>query len=698
MNQDQQKYPELRVGIAGCGNVAEHHARFLKLVSGVKLAGVADVSQESARRFAQKHGVACVSNSVEGLLDSTQIDVLHVTTPPQYHYAAARVALDRGVHVFLEKPMAFTAQEVTDLYQRATSRTRLCPDFINLFHPRMQQAIQKIESGALGRVVHVEAQMCLNLEDELRESEGLHWTYRLPGGLLRDYTSHILYLALYFTGSLKDMQMVRKASGRLPQGLVDHLTVQMDGQRCTASVLLSCLSKQSAYRVRIHCENGLAEVDFETQTALVNARSALPRRVTQGLGVFVNGAKESWQATANIVNYLRGKVVPYAGLRVLLPRFYQGIRTGGAMPISQELATDVALAEERLFSGAMPEVSGEGCYSPSKQRDVRRKERVVVTGANGYVGLQVVKALVADGNWVRALVRPTSSTKELRQLGVEIFLGDIRRFADVNAAFADMNLAVHLAAGLHGSTQSIVDSSVRGTENVARAANLNHLRRVVYISSLSVYDYTRLRNGQDVGPDSPLEEDPESRGAYSLGKRRAEDVALAHLSEKAPAWTILRPSLIVGNERDILAPVGPRVGNTVVCMSSKRRKLALVHVMDVAAAILEILHTESTEGRVYTLSDPHAITVAEYVRDCVKHSPHKNVRVLYVPYFVTMTAMLLAQAVKIITGIGPHVSKRRLLSVYRSVGANSQLLQQHTGWHVPGNLIARLTHEAQTRS
>ena len=100
--------------------------------------------------------------------------------------------------------MAFTAAEVSDLYELAhAAGVLLCPDFIHLFHPRMLGVRETLASGKLGRPVHVESRICINLDEEgteLREALGMHWSYLLPGGVLRDYASHALYLALYFAG------------------------------------------------------------------------------------------------------------------------------------------------------------------------------------------------------------------------------------------------------------------------------------------------------------------------------------------------------------------------------------------------------------------------------------------------------------------------------------------------------------------
>jgi len=692
MHSNNAREARLRIGIVGCGKVAEHHARFIKALDTAQLIAVADVNEVAARRFAAMHGIPHVRATIDDLLDATALDVLHVITPPAYHYECAKAALDRGMHVFVEKPVAFTVREITDLYERAAARgVLLCPDFLQLFHPKIQELSALIDSEHLGRVVHVESYWCLNPDDtlEMLEAEGIHWSYRVPGGPLRDFTSHLLSLALYFAGLPNHIHVSRNSRGTLPQGLIDHLAVHVDGTRSTATILLSYLARPSAYGLRVLCEKGFAEVNFDTQTLLVHHQTFLPRRVVSATANFTVSYKLSVQAVGNIVNYVRGQLVPYSGMQVLIPRFYDSILHSKIPPISRELATAVTRAEEEIFSGStQPYFTGR--YCPSAQTAIRHADRVLVTGANGYVGWQVVQALIEHGYYVRALVRPTSAPERLKQLGVEVFLGDVRRLEAVNAAADGMQVIVHLAAGMKGSQEFMVDTCVRGTQNVAEAAALQRVKRVIYMSSFSVYDFAKLHDGEDITETSPLEEQPESRGAYSLGKRRAEDVALSHLADSTTPWTILRPSLIVGKGHDILAPVGVKVGNTLVCLGHPRKRLLLVHVEDVAAAVLQLLQHKHTQGQVYTLSH-HPITVREYVDTCIRRSRYQDLRVLYVPYLVARFGGWMAALVQKLTPLSLSINRRRLLSLYRDVGVNSALLQRHTGWQPVRALLERLT-------
>jgi nucleoside-diphosphate-sugar epimerase len=152
----------------------------------------------------------------------------------------------------------------------------------------------------------------------------------------------------------------------------------------------------------------------------------------------------------------------------------------------------------------------------------------------------------------------------------------------------------------------------------------------------------------------------------------------------------------VGQGHDLFAPVGAKVGNILVCLSHPRKRLLLVHVEDVATAVLQLLQNKHTQGQVYTLSH-HPITVREYIDACIRRDRSQDVRVFYVPYFVARLGGWMAALVQKLTPLGPSINRRRLLSLYRDAGANSALLQQHTGWQPADALLERLHKEAERR-
>src|SRR5262249_34458970 len=156
--------------------------------------------------------------------------------------------------------------ETEELYFRAAAKGILiCPDFIQLFHPLFQNACTLIDSNQLGAVVHVEASMGVDLNlAELRESKGIHWIFTLPGGIIRSSLCHPVYLSLYFLGAPQRVTATSRSLGTLPQGLIDHLSVMIEGERCTASLVVSAAVNPDPYTLKIFCERGTVIVNFDT--------------------------------------------------------------------------------------------------------------------------------------------------------------------------------------------------------------------------------------------------------------------------------------------------------------------------------------------------------------------------------------------------------------------------------------------------
>jgi len=180
-----------------------------------------------------------------------------------------------------------------------------------------------------------------------------------------------------------------------------------------------------------------------------------------------------------------------------------------------------------------------------------------------------------------------------------------------------------------------------------------------------------------------------------LAKRGGEDVALSHLEDKSPAWTILRPSVIVGNGRDIFSPVGAKVGNVLVCPSASHKTLRLIHVEDVGEVITLLIRNDSTCGRLFNLSHPDSLTLRDYVDEYIRASGYRNIRVIYIPYWLASLGVMAIITLRKLTGKGPNMSMRRLACLYRNVGVSSSALTEQTGWQAREGILERLKKEAE---
>src|SRR5712691_9884364 len=106
--------------------------------------------------------------------------------------------------------------------------------------------------------------------------------------------------------------------------------------------------------------------------------------------------------------------------------------------------------------------------------------KILVTGASGFIGWHVARALVQSGQAVRALVRPGS---QVREIEVEVATGDLRDPESLQRAASGCGLVFHVAADYRlwaAHPQELYDSNVGGTRNLLEAARNTGVERVVY--------------------------------------------------------------------------------------------------------------------------------------------------------------------------------------------------------------------------
>ena len=105
-----------RVGVVGCGGIAQVHGTVLQHLEGVELVGCADIKPERAQAFAETYGGRAYS-SMEELLEHEQLDAVHLCTPHYLHTPMAKLAASRGLHVFTEKPPVMTWEQWAEFRQ-----------------------------------------------------------------------------------------------------------------------------------------------------------------------------------------------------------------------------------------------------------------------------------------------------------------------------------------------------------------------------------------------------------------------------------------------------------------------------------------------------------------------------------------------------------------------------------------------------
>ncbi|HYF49012.1 MAG TPA: hopanoid-associated sugar epimerase [Planctomycetota bacterium] len=181
---------------------------------------------------------------------------------------------------------------------------------------------------------------------------------------------------------------------------------------------------------------------------------------------------------------------------------------------------------------------------------------ILVTGASGFVGNHVVRALINRGESVRVLVRPSSNLKWLSDLKLDKAVGDLRDRASLDAAVKGCSMLFHVAADYRfdvSNPDDVYKSNVEGTRNLLEAAGSAGVRKIVYTSTVGCIGFTPDGNANE---DSPVSIDM-MVGTYKRTKFQAEQVAL-ELSKKLPI-VIVNPTAPVGELDSKPTPTGEMI-------------------------------------------------------------------------------------------------------------------------------------------
>jgi dihydroflavonol-4-reductase len=175
--------------------------------------------------------------------------------------------------------------------------------------------------------------------------------------------------------------------------------------------------------------------------------------------------------------------------------------------------------------------------------------KAFITGATGFVGTHVARALEAQGAELRVLVRPRSDLRNIEDLKAERVIGDLRDVASIENAMSGCDVVFHVAADYRlwiRDPEEMYRSNVEGTRGVLDAARKNRVRRVVYTSSVATMGFTS--NGHSADENSPVSLD-NMIGHYKRSKFLAEEVALA-AGRNGMDVVVVNPTTPVG-EMDI---------------------------------------------------------------------------------------------------------------------------------------------------
>lgn len=254
-----------------------------------------------------------------------------------------------------------------------------------------------------------------------------------------------------------------------------------------------------------------------------------------------------------------------------------------------------------------------------------KNKKILVTGADGFIGSHLTEALVRHGCDVRAFVLYNSfnswgwldhSEPEILK-SLDVFSGDIRDPHGVRKAMEGCDVVLHLAALIaipysYHSPDTYIDTNVKGTLNVVQAARELGVSKVVHTSTSEVYGTARF---VPITEEHPLQ----GQSPYSASKIGADQIAMSFHSSFATPVAIIRPFNTYGPRQSARAVIPTVISQ--IAAGERRIRLGATHptrdfnyVADTVRGFIAVAESDAAVGEVINIGSNYEISIGDSVR------------------------------------------------------------------------------------
>ncbi|CAN5806917.1 hypothetical protein BH24ACT5_BH24ACT5_00110 [soil metagenome] len=196
----------LRTGIVGVGKMGISHLAIATDSPQLDVVGVCDSQGFLVSTISTNTGAVGYTN-VEKMFDEAQLDCVFISTPTSSHFDLGLLAIDRGIHAFIEKPLTLSYDQSSELARRAVERgVANQVGYHNRFIGTFREAARLVCAGAIGEIHHVDGEAYGQV---VTKDSGRGWTWRSKksegGGCLHDYACHVIDLMNFVVGRPADV-------------------------------------------------------------------------------------------------------------------------------------------------------------------------------------------------------------------------------------------------------------------------------------------------------------------------------------------------------------------------------------------------------------------------------------------------------------------------------------------------------------
>ncbi len=621
----------------------EHLSALRRVRTPHQVVGAFDASPPAAAAFAALAGTKPFP-TFEALVGDARPQLVHICTPAGRHFDIARAAVAAGVHVYVEKPFVETAREAHELLDLAERNgVRVCAGHQLVRDPSFERLMAR--GPDLAPLFLVDSYFAFR-------SPRLH-LHRSSGAALAAQLLDILPHPLYTLIAALD-----RCEGGAPSEVVAATATATEVHallRAGDAIGRLCVSLRArplASTLTVTGAHGSLTADF-IRGVVVGAANEGTGPLEKILNPFVEGGQSMWRTSLGLSRRLLAGG-GYPGLAELFDAFYHAVASGGPSPLTpghllavtsayEALAAQVRAAPEALPTSRPPVASREG-----------GKPLVVVTGASGFFGREIVGELSRRGFRVRGLGRSPDPGPLENAEWVRADLGGELDPAVLTGASA----VVHAAAETAGGFEQHELNTVTATRNLVAAMAVAGVRRLVHVSSISVLRPPRSPwERQD--ERTPLPANAHIFGPYTWGKCVAEEtVTRASVSGTIEARIVRPAALVDWDDFELPGLVGKRLfGRWYLGFGRPGLPFAVCDVRKAAGVIAWCVQRFEDAPPVLNLMEPELDTRARLLQ--ASHARGWQGRFVWVP--ITIIAGLFQLLTKAMAVVRLRRPERRAI-------------------------------------
>lgn len=316
-----------------------------------------------------------------------------------------------------------------------------------------------------------------------------------------------------------------------------------------------------------------------------------------------------------------------------------------------------------------------------------KKELMLVTGANGYVGQAMVELLSARGIPTRAMVRDFKNATALKKLpGVEIVTGDIRNLDDLRKACKGVYGIFHIAAIFRQANfpESVFfDINAQGTKNVLDIAIDSGVKRVIHCSTGGVLGHIANPPGNENSPFNPGD-------MYQRSKLEGEKIAMQYFKEGKISGAVIRPAMIYGPADTRNLKLFKMIARgKFFYVGDGSTHVHFVDVRDLVEGFFLAMEKEEYNAQIYHIPGEKAVPLKVMVELIAKHL-NVSIPKIHLPVKPIQWIGSICEAICAPFGIQPPIYRRRVDFFTKNRHFDGSKAQRELGYKPANNFEAEV--------